>query len=279
MHALAQKSKVTVVAYYVGGSSGVAKGTNKDALARLIKTRTGLDLDFVDSKREGYFGMASAIPADKQANSLYLDIGSGNTKLGCDVAGTDLGSFRSEEVPYGSVTARNQGRETNSTDIWAGIQQVMRDKVGPTYQEESMNTPCLRSREEIYWTGGAAWATATFMHPEGAPDGFVTISKHDIDTFLSRLRDGSWNQGGLEFTFAKDVPQARQDEIRKQAEREKDDVVNRLAPEDVFAGVSIMKTVLGFSNPSAKIQFVRDSNYIYGYVLEKYERGGNAGGK
>ncbi|HUK25715.1 MAG TPA: TIR domain-containing protein [Terriglobales bacterium] len=274
IHAAADKDKVKVIGYYVVGSSGVAKAKNKDALVAAVKAATGIDMDFVDAKREGYFGLISAVPTTARGNSLYLDIGSGNTKLGCEIGGTDLASYHSEEIDYGSVTGRNRGLEKNPNDIWAGIQQLMQDEVKPTYQEESMNTPCLRSRDAIFWTGGAAWATATFMHPGAALDGYVTISKQDLESFLSRLSDGSWSTRPFEYAFAKDVPQARQDAIRDQAEKDKESVMNVFVREDLLSGVSIMKTVLQFSAPTASLQFVRNSNYLYGYALAKYQQEG-----
>ena len=279
MHAAAQKDKVTVIGYYVVASSGVgmAESKSKDALAASVKTATGMDLDFLDAKREGYFGMLTAVPSDKWQESLYIDIGSGNTKVGCLAGGTDLSSYGSEEIRYGSVTGRNRALEKNPRDVWDGIQQVMRDEVTPNYRQESMNTPCLTSRTDIYWTGGAAWAMATFMHPENALDEYVTFSRHDLDAFLSRLHDGSWNQKPLAYSFARDVSPAKREAIRQQAEKDRSDLVNRaFVREDLLSGVSIMKTVLGFSSPSAVIHFVRDSNYVYEYALVKSQQNGGS---
>lgn len=271
MKAEAGKKSLANVEYFVVGSSGVAKAANKESLVASVKKATGIDMDFIDAKREGYYGLLSSVPPRRRNASMYVDIGSGNTKLGCLVGGADLGSFRTAEIPYGSVTGRKKASEKSPTDITMGIQKVMNEDVKPAYDKESMDTPCLRNRQRLYWTGGAAWATATFTHPERASRPYVVITKKDLDAFLAKLTDGSWSQKNLEFNFASDVPPARQKEIREKAEKDKGDVMNTFVREDLLSGVSIMKTVLESSNPSALLQFVRGGNFLYGYAMEKFK--------
>jgi hypothetical protein len=272
MHAAAKKNQLQKVTYFIVGSSGVAKSKNKDALAASVKAATGIDMDFIDAKREGYYGLISAVTNEElRTVSSYIDIGSGNTKLGCLVGGSDIGSFRNVEIPYGSVTGRNKGKEKNPADIAAGIQQLMRDEVGPAYDKASMDAPCLRNRERIYWTGGAAWATATFMHPQEELRPTVIITKRDLDTFLARLNDGSWNQRHFQYSFPKDTSPAIQKDIRSAAEKDRRRVMDTFVREDLLAGVSIMKTVLDSSNPSTVVRFIRDGgSFFYGYAAEKY---------
>jgi hypothetical protein len=271
MRAEAKKRKLASVEYYVVGSSGVAKAENKDDLAAAVKTASGFEMSFVDAKQEAYFGARSSIPKVQLGKSMLVDIGSGNTKLGCLVGASD---FYSREIPFGSVTGRNAGEKKSPQDIPAGIDSVMLEEVSPAYKKESMNVPCLANRQRIYWIGGAAWATATFMHPERALSGYVVIYKRDVDTFLSRLKDGTWNQKPLTFSFAGDVTKEQQAAIRLKAELERSGpkgVMNVFVREDLLSGVSIMKTVLAASNPSAVVVFSRNGNYIYGYALDKYK--------
>ncbi|HTR64138.1 MAG TPA: hypothetical protein VMH85_00100 [Terriglobales bacterium] len=272
MKAEAEKQSVKADIFYVVGSSGVAKGKNKDDLAAAVKAATGIDMDFVDPAREGYYGMLSAVPLSRRPSSMYIDIGSGNAKLGCLVGDTELSNFKSTEIPYGSVSGRNEALKRNPKDINAGVTSLMVD-VSDMYENQSRDIPCLRNRERIYWTGGAAWATATFTHPEKEMSGWVTITRHDLDEFLAHLRDNTWNQRKPVFTFPKDMPSAMQQAIRAKAAKERDDVQNVFVREDLLSGVSIMKAILNSSNPSASVRFMRSGNYIYGYALEKFKEG------
>jgi hypothetical protein len=273
----AAKRHVPVDVYYVLGSSGTAKASNKQDLADSVKAATGIDMGFIDAKREGYYGLLSAVPRSRRATSMYIDIGSGNTKLGCLVGDADLSSYKSAEIVYGSVSGRNEALKRSPNNFDAGIDDVM-SEVKASYGDQSRDIPCLRNRERIYWTGGAAWATSTYMHPERELNGWVTLTKHDLDTFLARLKDGSWNQRKPVFIFPKDMPEDRKAEIRTKAMKEWEDVQNVFVREDLISGVSIMEAVLDSSNPSATIHFVRSGNFIYGYALEKYREDASEGG-
>lgn len=270
MKAEASKRNIAVKVYYVVGSSGVAASSNKDDLAVSIKTATNIDMDFIDVAHEGYYGMISSVPLSRRPSSMYIDIGSGNSKLGCLVGGLDLVSFKSTEIPYGSVTGRNEAVKTNPDDVNTGVGALM-EKVSAQYENKSRDIPCLRNRQRIYWTGGAAWATATYTHPERELNGWVTITKHDLEKFRASLLDGTWNQKNPVFVFPKDMLPARQKEIRSKAMKEHDDVQNVFVREDLLSGVSIMEAVLNSSNPSATIHFARNGNFIYGYALEKFK--------
>ena len=226
--------------------------------------------------------------------------------MGCLVGGVDKLSFRSASLPWGSVSGRTAGMkeyeaamkeyeaamkeyeaamkaaETQKKkiktarpvrpDVVKEILKVMTDQVRPDYKKQSMDTPCLANRQRVYWSGGAAWATATFTHPEWALDGWVIISKTDLNGFLARLKDGTWNQGEMRITFPIAKPQTpqMQTKIRDQAAKDRADVQNVFSREDLVSGVSIMKTILEVSNPTALVQFVRNGNFIDGYALEQY---------
>jgi len=273
MKAEAQKRNITVDAYYIVGSSGAAKAVNKAVLVKVMKNSTGIDMDFVDAAREGYYGLLSAVPLSRRPVSMYVDVGSGNTKLGCLVGDSDLGNFKNLEIPFGSASTVNEALKRSPLDVNAGIASVMAD-VNDSYQKQSRDIPCLRNRPRVYWTGGAAWAIATFMHPEKALDGWVLISKRDLDTFLARLKDGTWNAKEFVFSFPKDMSLDRQKAIRAQAEedrRGKNGVENVFVREQILSGVSIMQTVLNSSNPSVIVRFARSGNFIYGYALDKFK--------
>jgi hypothetical protein len=270
MRAEAEKQNLDVDTYYIVGSSGVAHGGNKADLVSAVKDATGLDMDFVDAAHEGYYGLISSVPRSRRPFAVYIDIGSGNTKLGCLVGGSDLSSFKSAEIPFGSVSGRNEALKRNPNDINAGMTSVSAD-VSAAYQKQSLDIPCLRNRQRIYWTGGAAWAAATFTHPERELNGWVTLTKKDLDTFLASLKDGSWNQKKPVFVFPPDMQAEKQNLIRAKAAKEREDVQNVFVREDLISGISIMEAVLNSSNPTATIHFSRSGNFIYGYALDKFK--------
>jgi hypothetical protein len=269
INAEAKKRGISVDIFYIVGSSGAAKASNKADLVASVKQATGIEMDFIDAAHEGYYGMMSAVPLSRRMNAMYLDIGSGNAKLGCLVGGSSFQNFKSAEIAYGSVSGRNEALKRSPNDVVAGLDSVMQD-VSAAYTKQSLDIPCLRNRHFIYWSGGASWATATYTHPERALRGYVPITRHDLDSFLASLKDGTWNQRAPSFVFPKDMPLTKQAAIKAKALKDRDDVQNVFVREDLLSGDSIMKTVLESSNPASFIQFVRNGNYIYGYALDKY---------
>lgn len=269
MQAEAAKRDIDVDMYYVVGSSGVARGKNKEDLVAAVKKKTGIEMDFIDAASEGYYGLLSSAPRSRMTTSIYVDVGSGNTKLGCLLGDTARQNYHGVEIIYGSTSGRNEALKQNPSDINAGVESVMQD-VSKQYESLSRDVPCLRNRPRIYWTGGAAWATATFMHPEAELQGWVVLTRRDVDTFIARLKDGSWNQRKPVFNFPQDIPEDRQKKIREKAQKEMEDVQNVFVREDLLAGVSIMKAILDSSNPSVTIRFARNGSFIYGLALDKF---------
>ncbi len=269
--AAAEKHLGDIDSVYILGSSGVAKGENKDELAAAVKAATGVEMQFVDARQEAYYGLITAVPRKNRGSAILVDIGSGNTKLGCLVGEQELRNLKSAEIAIGSKSGRNAALKKNPNDVQSGIQQVINDDVKPAFKKESMDAPCLRNRRLIYWSGGAAWATVTFMHPEAARHAYVKVTKADLDRFVQSLSDGTWVQKEPVYHFGDKVPASTRKAIQEVARKHQENVMNIFAGEDLISGVSIMKTVLDESNPAAEIYFVRNGGYIYGYAKEKFQ--------
>ena len=108
------------------------------------------------------------------------------------------------------------------------------------------------------------------IHPELALYENARITRTELDAFLMRLFNGTWNQIDLRYKFPKGTSKKWQADTRLRAEAEKDELMGTFLAEDLMSGVSIMKTILDLSNPSVEIFFARNAFYINSYVLEKY---------
>ena len=176
--------------------------------------------------------------------------------------------YNPSEIPFGSVTLRKT--VASGGDYVAGLQKTLAP-VTAAYNTERMNTPCLGSRNRIYLIGGAAWATATFARPEGALWGYVPLTRTDVDAFYQRLTDNSWNQGDPVFAFPRQTSALDRELTRKAHATDRAAVQNVFSREDLLAGVSIIRVILDQAKPSARVWFVRNGNYLFGYALEKYK--------
>jgi serine/threonine protein kinase len=127
-----------------------------------------------------------------------------------------------------------------------GIAKALTEERSVTLTNSFMGTPDYMSFEQVTRPKEVDARSDIFMHPEKALDGWVLISKRDLDAFLARLKDGTWNAKEFVFNFPKDMPLERQKAIRAQAEedrRGKNGVENVFVREQILSGVSIMQTV------------------------------------
>jgi exopolyphosphatase/pppGpp-phosphohydrolase len=271
LKAAATTNKIANVSYYIVGSSGVAQFANREELKQAVDKATGLSMSFVDANEEGYYGLLSAIPRPRRPMSASVDIGSGNTKIAC----MQDGKAATSQIPYGSVTLRNAAlaKAPQPADYPNAVNTIIDSEV------RKQVTGCGSERARLYWIGGAAWATATFTHPERATWGYVPISRADIDGFLKQLKDGTWNQGGPHFQFAPEVTAKQREAATKAATADQQRVQGVFSREDLLAGVSLMKAVLDGHSAPPSVYFVRNGNYLFGWALEKYnaDSGATAG--
>ena len=264
LKATAEKDKLGSIEIFTVASSAVAKGTNNKELLAAVKQATGYEPVLIDARTENLDGLISAVPEPRRDEALLIDTGSGNTTAGCLVEN----DYKSAEIPYGSVSLRNTS--IDSPQYEAALKGILDAMVRPNYRKETLNKPCLANRGRIYWIGGAAWAAATFIHPERSTNAYVEISRKEIDEFLGKLKDGSWNAQQPRISFAKDTPDSVRRSVTSAALKDWKGVQNVFVREDVYAGVSLFRALLDVSNPNARILFVRNGNFLYGYALSRY---------
>ncbi|GEM_PF-2256142 len=262
--AAAEKEKLGAIEIFTVASSAVAKGTNNKELLASVKRVSGYEPVLIDARTENLDGFISAVPEPRRDESLLIDTGSGNTTAGCLVDA----DYKIAEIPYGSVSLRNTS--IDSSDYEAALKGVLDAMVKPSYKKETLNKPCLANRGRIYWIGGAAWAAATFIHPERSTNAYVEITRKEINEFLGKLKDGSWNANQPRITFARDTPDSVRRTVTTAALKDWKGVQNVFVREDVYAGVSLFRSLLDASNPNARIMFVRNGNFLYGYALSRY---------
>lgn len=267
LKASAEKEKLGTLEIFTVASSAVAKGSNNKDLLAAVKKATGYEPVLIDARTENLDGLISAVPEPRRDESLLIDTGSGNTTAGCLVDA----DYKSAEIPYGSVSLRNTS--IDSSDYEAALKGVLDAMVKPGYRKETLNKPCLANRARIYWIGGAAWAAATFLHPERSTNAYVEISRKEIDEFLVKLKNGTWNAQQPRIGFAKETPEAVRRSVTNAALKDWKGVQNVFVREDIYAGVSLFRSLLEVSNPNARIIFVRNGNFLYGYALSRYIEG------
>jgi len=264
MKAKAAELNIADPNYYVVGSSGVASFENREDLKKSVSKATGLDLSFVDAAEEAKGGYASAVPKTAEADSLFVDIGSGNTKVTCKVKD----SFNPVDLRFGTVTTRTKAVGAGG-EYGDALKTLVDGEVSQSYESERMNTPCLASRKRVYMIGGAVWAMATLAHPEGAYWSYLELTRNDVDSVLRRLKDGTYTNDPV-IHFAAAVPESQQAAVRAEAGKNRKKVFDTFSKEDLMAGASLVRLMMSKSSPGSHTYFARNGNYLYGYAIVKY---------
>ena len=243
---------------FVVGSSGISKVNNTQALSNAISERINVGIiEFVTLDQEAEFGFISSIPKRDWNNSILVDIGSSNTKIGYR---SDSG-FRSAGIPFGTVTL-TQKASGGIGDFHTSLKTTINTAIRPTLRDISSKFPGLMNKKKIFWIGGAAWSTATFMRPDRGTSDFVKLEESDISRFITSLNDKTWvnyqpSSIALPIT-------------RKIFERDSAKVMEIFSRDNLISGVSLFEAFLSNRGVDGPIYFVRSGNWIMGYAASRF---------
>lgn len=242
---------------FVVGSSGISKVKNTKSLSDAISQRIAVGvIDFVTPAQEAEFGFISSIPRKYWNSSVLVDIGSSNTKMGYR---SDSG-FRAAEIPFGSVTLTQKA--SGGGDFHTPLKTTINTIIRPALRDTSSKLPGLMNRKNLFWIGGAAWSTATFMQPDQGARDFVKIEKSDISRFITALNDKTW------VSYA---PSPKALPITRTIfERDSAKVMEIFSRDNLLSGVSLFEAFLSNRGVDGPIYFVRNGNWIMGYAASRF---------
>lgn len=247
---------------FVVGSSGVAKAQNRDDLAHAIEDKADVrNVEFISVEKEAEYAFIASVRPKDRASALLIDVGSGNTKIGYFNA--TEGRFLAMEIPYGSVSLTKRVQDQRLDNFRQGYSKVIATEIRPKFQSEVQSRPGVVNRTLMYWVGGAAWATATYTHPEKAKDAVVSLTESDVEDFLTALERKTWTERVAPGTLKADVRKAFEDDFNV--------VKDIFLGENLQCGVGIAKMILVEGSSSRKLRFPRNGQWLNGYTLARFK--------
>jgi exopolyphosphatase/pppGpp-phosphohydrolase len=151
---------------FVVTSSAISSVKNRDELAKRVEELTGYKVEFLTVKDEVLYGIAGAVPPKYFYNSIFVDVGSGNTKIGyLEKVGGSI-NVRSFELPYGTVSLTE--RASKGKDFRRVLVEVLSKEVEPLLKREAPKEPCLSKQEECFLGG---WHSLGYNHSSKAGAG------------------------------------------------------------------------------------------------------------
>lgn len=182
-------------------SSGVKvmaeKGDKKVWINRLIdsfKLRTHDPLrkvEVIDPEEEARLSHLGIVPASKRFTTFLIDIGSGNTKGGY-FPGNNTKHIKLFELTWGTQSTANAAiqRLDNDKSVDNYYKQLERVLAGDADKEitYAVNVSgAYNMSDNIAFSGGAAWATATLLFPDLIDNPVVPVTYQQVEKFNQDL--------------------------------------------------------------------------------------------
>jgi len=244
---------------FIIASSAISSVKNKEALSDKIKELTGYNTNFLTTKDEVLYNIAGALPAKYYYNSIVVDIGSGNTKIGYLEKVADNINVKSFEIPYGSVSLTEEAKKRGNLN--KGLNEVLNREVITILKKEVQKNPAYINRNNVFLLGGAVWALTTLQKPEQIDESYVKLTTKNIEDFLNIVRKNP--DKALNPDISKLKP-----EIKQQAQKQIEKVKDVFTPDNLNSGLSLLNTIsreLKFS--SKQLMFPRYGNWLIGFVM------------
>lgn len=187
---------------YFYTSSGVGVAKNVQDLCNSVKAKTGHTVYVVSETEEAKYTIAGTIPFDKVDVSLVLDQGGSNTKGGYVVkegsiltaipTNFDLGSVRVAELVTKYMRTQPEDADDYKNEFVYGMTTAF-DSLRRVIKNSFSNIDGTESRNELYLSGGAAFAITTLLYPEAdIQTQMVPVSFDKLKAFLVDIQDRSF---------------------------------------------------------------------------------------
>jgi tetratricopeptide (TPR) repeat protein len=244
---------------FVVASSAISSVKNRDELAKRVEELTGYKLEFLTVKDEVLFGIAGAVPPKYFYSSIFVDVGSGNTKIGyLEKVGGSI-NVRSFEIPYGTVSLTE--RASKGKDFKMELVGVLSKEVEPVLKREAQKNPAYLNRQNVFLVGGIVWAITTLQKPGQVEEAYVKLSSSDIKNFTLTIPKNP--DRVLNPDLSKLKPELR-DKAKKQTEKVKD----VFSVDNLYAGGMLLDSIgRTFNFEKRNLIFPRYGNWLVGYVV------------
>ena len=235
-------------------STAFEKIQNSTVLKNAIRDATGQELQAITSDDEIYYGLLACIPQKRIANSILLDIGSGNTKVGY-LTPFSSNRFESAVFKYGTVTLKEAATAAGG-DYREQLSTLYRNEISPILKKVIQDKPGLSSpNRRVYIVGGASWATANFARPQDIEKPYVNLKLAEIKNINHQFIVGKFNL----------QPQ------KAEAQTELAKIRDVFTTEDLQSGSTLLYSILAdIDAGQRKIIFPREGGWIIGYMFAKY---------
>src|SRR5665647_1361418 len=148
-------------------------------------------VEIIDPKEEARLSHLGIVPDSKRYTTFLIDIGSGNTKGGYFPNG-NTNDIKLFELTWGTKSTANatEKRMDDDKSISNYYKQLERVLAGDANSEiiYAINVSgAYNMSDNIAFSGGAAWATATLLFPDLINNPVVPVTYEEVEKFNEKL--------------------------------------------------------------------------------------------
>jgi hypothetical protein len=148
-------------------------------------------VEIIDPKEEARLSHLGIVPDSKRYTTFLIDIGSGNTKGGYFPNG-NTNDIKLFELTWGTKSTANatEKRMDDDKSISNYYKQLERVLAGDANSEiiYAVNVSgAYNMSDNIAFSGGAAWATATLLFPDLINNPVVPVTYEEVEKFNEKL--------------------------------------------------------------------------------------------
>jgi hypothetical protein len=182
-------------------SSGVKISAEKDEKSKWIQTfidsfklkihDPSRKVDVIDAEEEARLSHLGIVPASKRFTTFLIDIGSGNTKGGY-FPNDNTDHIKLFQLTWGTQSTANAAikRLDGDNSISNYAKQLQRVLSGDADKEitYAVNVSgAYNMSDNVAFSGGAAWATATLLFPELIDDPVIPVTYDQVESLYQKL--------------------------------------------------------------------------------------------
>ena len=182
-------------------SSGVKMQAEKDKKTELIKELIdsfrikihdkSKKVVVIDVKQEAMLSHLGIVPESRRYSTFLIDIGSGNTKGGYFPNGNTK-NFYLFQLNWGTKSISNTAEKKMEEDKSMGNYQKQLSRTLSQVENSEIIYAVNVSgsyplSDYIAFSGGAAWAAATLMHPELVDNPVISVSFEEVVKFYEKI--------------------------------------------------------------------------------------------
>jgi hypothetical protein len=266
-------------------SSGVNIQAEKSGNVKLLKAlgdsfrlkinQPARELAIADVLQEARLSHLGIVPDSKRYNTFLIDIGSGNTKGGYFLDGTETKNFKLFQLTWGTKSVANAADKKLEDDksIQNYRKQVYKVLAGSADDEiiYAVNASgAYNINDNIAFSGGIAWSIATLISPELMENPVIPVTYRDVESFYNRISEDYASLSAAEIVKRLDDPTLDKTLIAKEADR-----VNKVFDQrSLLAGTGLLlKIMRQFEGVYEKKDFYLVKNgqvgWISAYVRQK----------